>query len=62
MVVRLCGRNVKAESEKPKAGPCPAFTPLSAFRFCVHVFLVRFARKRELVPGQTLNHLSPSVA
>ena len=32
MVVRLCGPNVKAESGKPKAGSCPAFTPLSAFR------------------------------
>ena len=56
MVVRLCGRNVKAESGKPKAGSCSAFTPLSAFRFCVHVFLVRFARKRELVAGQILTY------
>ena len=54
MVIRQCGRNVKAENGKPKAGSCPAFTPLSAFRFCVPVLLVRFARKRELVPGQIL--------
>ena len=33
----------------------PAFRfPLSAFGFCIHVLPARFARKRELVPGQTL--------
>ena len=56
---RCVGGTLKPRAESRKPGPVlhsPRFR-LSAFRFCVHVLLVRFARKRELVPRQILTDL-----